>query len=64
LAESSKIVRAFLGSPGDLGDERGAAKAVADEINKIIANQRGCPVRLVRHENVVGLASGGLNGMS
>jgi hypothetical protein len=53
LAESRKIVRVFLGSPGDLGEERRAAKAVVDEINEIIANRLGYLVELVRWENVV-----------
>lgn len=53
MAESRKIVRAFLGSPGDLGDERRAAKAVVDEINDTVANRLGYHVELVRWENVV-----------
>lgn len=53
MEERRKVVRVFLGSPGDLNPERSAAKAAVDEINDQIASNLGYHVELVRWENVV-----------
>lgn len=52
MEERRKVVRVFLGSPGDLDPERSAAKAAVDEINDTIASPLGYHVELVRWENV------------
>lgn len=47
------IVQVFLGSPGDLQDERRAAKAVFDKFNKQWAEHFGIGVELVGWEDTV-----------
>jgi hypothetical protein len=51
--ERRRVVRVFLGSPGDREDERRAAEGVVDGINDIPANPLGHHVELVRWETVV-----------
>lgn len=46
-------MRVFLGSPGDLEDERIAAKGVVDELNELLGANLGYHVELVRWETVV-----------
>jgi hypothetical protein len=53
MADSRKIVRAFLASPGDLKEERRAAKAAVDEFNKLWAEQSGYLVELIGWEDTV-----------
>jgi hypothetical protein len=53
MAETRKIVRVFLASPGDLQDERKAAKAVVDEFNELLARKLGHHVELVGWEDTV-----------
>ena len=53
MADSRKIVRIFLGSPGDLGEERRSAKAVIDEFNTLWSDNTGYHVELVGWEDTV-----------
>lgn len=48
-----KIIKVFLGSPGDLEDERKAAKVVVDEENANHANALGYHIDLVGWEDTV-----------
>ena len=53
MADSRKIVRIFLGSPGDLEEERRAAKFVVDEFNGLWADRTGYHIELVGWEDTV-----------
>jgi len=53
LQESLKLVRVFLASPGDLKDERLAARDAADEINRLIAKPAGYQIELLGWEETV-----------
>ena len=53
MADSRKIVKVFLASPGDLPDERRAAKSVVDEDNSLTADEFGYQVELVGWEDTV-----------
>lgn len=53
MTESRKVVKVFLASPGDLADERKAAKAVVDEFNAQFADEFGYQVELVGWEDTV-----------
>jgi hypothetical protein len=53
MADTRKIVKVFLASPGDLQDERRAAKSVVDEFNKLWADKLGYHVELVGWEDTV-----------
>jgi hypothetical protein len=53
MADTRKIVKVFLASPGDLSDERRAAKIVVDEFNKLWADTLGYHVELVGWEDTV-----------
>ena len=53
MADSRKIVKVFLASPGDLQVERKAAKSVVDEINEIHAEFFGYQVELVGWEATI-----------
>jgi hypothetical protein len=53
MADTRKIIKVFLASPGDLSDERRAAKAVVDEFNKLWADTLGYHVELVGWEDTV-----------
>jgi hypothetical protein len=53
MINSRKIVRIFLGSPGDLEDERRVAKSVVDEFNGLWADTTGYQVELVGWEETV-----------
>jgi hypothetical protein len=46
MGDSRKIIKVFLASPGDLQDERRAAKAVVEEFNKLWADNLGYHVEL------------------
>ena len=48
-----KIIKVFLGSPGDLEDERKAAKVIVDEENANHANSLGYHIDLVGWEDTV-----------
>jgi hypothetical protein len=50
MADTRKVVRIFIASPGDLGEERISAKFVADEFNSIWAEEFGYQVELVGWE--------------
>ena len=53
MATSRKIVKVFLASPGDLQDERRAAKHVVDVFNKQWADNLGIHIELVGWEDTV-----------
>jgi hypothetical protein len=53
MAESRRFVKVFLASPGDLSDERKAAKLVVDEFNALLAEEFGYQVELVGWEDTV-----------
>jgi len=53
MADSRKVVRIFLGSPGDLGEERRVAKSIVDEFNGLWADEFGYHVELVGWEDTV-----------
>lgn len=53
MPDTRKIIRVFLASPGDLQDERRAAKAVVDEFNKLWADALGYHVELVGWEDTI-----------
>ncbi|MCZ7859760.1 DUF4062 domain-containing protein [Agrobacterium salinitolerans] len=51
-----RIIKVFLASPGDLGDERRAAKAIVEEENKNHAFNAGYQIDLVGWEDTVAQA--------
>jgi hypothetical protein len=53
MAESRRLVKVFLASPGDLTDERKTAKLVVDEFNALLAEEFGYQVELVGWEDTV-----------
>jgi hypothetical protein len=53
VIETRKHIKVFLGSPGDLGDERKTAKAVVDEYNALLASALGYQIELVGWEDTV-----------
>ena len=53
MAESRRLVKVFLASPGDLSDERKSAKIVVDEFNALLAEEFGYQVELVGWEDTV-----------
>lgn len=53
MAVSRTIVKVFLGSPSDLGEERRAAKAIIDELNELWADDLGFQIELVGWEDTV-----------
>jgi hypothetical protein len=53
MPDTRRIIRVFLASPGDLQDERRAAKAVVDEFNKLWADALGHHVELVGWEDTL-----------
>lgn len=53
MAESRRFVKVFLASPGDLADERKAAKLVVEEFNALLAEEFGYQVELVGWEDTV-----------
>jgi len=53
MEESRKVIRIFLASPGDLQEERGAAKQAVDEINEDLGAFLGYHVELVGWELTV-----------
>jgi len=53
MAENRRLVKVFLASPGDLPDERKAAKFVVDEFNSLLAEEFGYQVELVGWEDTV-----------
>lgn len=53
MPDTRKLIHVFLASPGDLPDERAAAKAVVDEFNKLWADALGYHVELVRWEDAL-----------
>src|SRR6267143_7101831 len=53
MAEKRRIVRVFLASPGDLQEERKAAKLVVDEFNSIFAGEMGYQIELVGWEDTI-----------
>ena len=53
MAESRKVVRVFLASPGDLKGERAAAKQVVDELNQTWFVFHGYQIELVGWELTV-----------
>lgn len=53
MADTRKIVKVFLASPGDLTEERRAAKLAVDDLNEMIADEFGYQVELVGWEDTV-----------
>lgn len=53
MADTRKILKVFLASPGDLPDERRAAKSVVDEVNGLFANEFGYQIELVGWEDTI-----------
>jgi hypothetical protein len=53
MAETRKNIKVFLGSPGDLSEERKVAKAVAEECNGLLADRLGYQIELVGWEDTV-----------
>ena len=53
MTDSRKVVKVFLASPGDLGEERKAAKFVVDEFNALYADEFGYQIDLVGWEDTV-----------
>lgn len=53
MADSRRVVRVFLASPGDLPDERRTAKSVVDEFNQLLADAFGYQAELVGWEDTV-----------
>ncbi len=53
MADSRKIIKAFLASPGDLTEERRVAKSVVDDFNENWADDLGYQVELVGWEDTV-----------
>ncbi|MDO9268238.1 MAG: DUF4062 domain-containing protein [Methylobacter sp.] len=53
MTDSRKVIKVFLASPGDLSDERKAAKTVVDEINDLFAEEFGYQIQLVGWEDTV-----------
>ena len=53
MPDTRKIVKVFLASPGDLQEERHAAKSVVDEFNNNWADHLGYQVELVGWEDTV-----------
>jgi hypothetical protein len=53
MADTKKHIRVFLASPGDLQDERIAAKAMVDHINKMLSDFEGYHIDLVGWEDTL-----------
>lgn len=53
MTDSRKIVKVFIASPGDLADERKAAKEVVNEFNELLAEEFSYQVELVGWEDTV-----------
>ncbi|MFM0366325.1 HEAT repeat domain-containing protein [Paraburkholderia sediminicola] len=53
MAESRKLVKVFLASPGDVVEERRLAKTVADEVNQLLGDEFSCQIELVGWEDTV-----------
>jgi Domain of unknown function (DUF4062) len=53
MAGTRRFVKVFLGSPGDLTEERRAAKVVVDDFNNELAETFGCQVELVGWEDTL-----------
>ena len=53
MPENRKIIKVFLASPGDLGEERSAAKTVIDDINDDFSEVLGCLTELVAWEDTL-----------
>jgi len=56
MSESRTIIRVFLASPGDLADERNAAKEAVDEVNTTIAIPQGYQIDLYGWEDTTSTA--------
>src|SRR5947209_7073287 len=52
MLETRKIVRVFLGSPGDLKLERQAARRVTEEFNKQWAEELGYQYEIIGWEDI------------
>ncbi len=54
--DAIRVIRVFLASPSDLGEERQAARAAVDEINKTVARPNGFHVDLIGWEDTLSIA--------
>jgi hypothetical protein len=52
VSDQWKVIRVFLASPGDLDEERRAAKETVDEINKTWFESLGYHVELMGWEDI------------
>jgi len=55
-SESIRVIRVFLASPSDLANERRAARAAIDEINRTVARPAGFHVDLIGWEDTLSTA--------
>jgi hypothetical protein len=53
MPDTRKIIRVFLASPGDLREERRAARDVVEEFNKLWADSLGYQVELIGWEDTL-----------
>jgi hypothetical protein len=53
MPNNIKVIKVLMASPGDLQDERRAAKSVADEFNALWSHEYGYHVELVGWEDTV-----------
>lgn len=55
-SDAIRVIRVFLASPSDLGEERRAARAAVDEINRTVARPNGFHVDLIGWEDTLSTA--------
>ncbi len=53
MSETRKIIKVFLASPGDLGNERENVRDIVEELNDIFAKGRGYQIELMGWEDTV-----------
>jgi hypothetical protein len=53
MAEAKRLIRVFLASPSDLGDERRIARSVVEEVNSLAGDIYNCRIELVGWEDTV-----------
>jgi hypothetical protein len=53
MAQTLKVIRVFIGSPGGLDDERRAVRDVANEVNLLCSENWGCQFTIVGWEDTI-----------
>lgn len=53
MQDKMKLIRVFIGSPGGLEDERRAAHAIVEEVNRDHNEHWGCHFKLLGWEDTV-----------